>query len=363
MTVAYIWHTRRLEKKRFSEYLEPPTPLILQTIFWGFLGGIAFSFLLSLWSFSLTEGELILIWVATLLLGLWKKRLACFGYAIGLVSVFSLIFQKLNWVSPNNLEFQSLWSLLLNFHHFSWLWVAAMLHFIEWILIRWDGDRGKSPLRTEHQSGQIVDGYRLSKTWPIPLLLLTPGGWLPIPALLSFGQYNVTKTAEQQKRLSSTHTLIFALGMMLLLFISTAFHLSPWLVALFSVLGHEFVYQWGKWHEKRKEPFYVSGEGGLKVLAVLPGSPATTLGLKVGQIIQRINGVRINTPEDLKRVAQDAAFCKLEVLDDQLDRHIMQKALFEDDPRHLGVVGASPYEGKRERRIVKRPKQQALEME
>lgn len=117
------------------------------------------------------------------------------------------------------------------------------------------------------------------------------------------------------------------------------------------LLGHEIVYQLGKWREKQSEPLFVSNERGLKVFAVLPNSPAMAMGVKAGDVIQRLNGDRIYTHKDLEKAVKDAAFCKLEVLDEYLDRHMMQKVLYQDDPKHLGIVGAVPIGKRMEKEI------------
>jgi hypothetical protein len=238
-----------------------------------------------------------------------------------------------------------LWLSLQHVSVSSWLWLVAILHLLEWALIRLDGAYGSQPIQIQHRSGRTVNGFLLKKGWPIPLVILTFSGWIPIPVFLSFATVNLSKPLKQQKRLSSTLTLLYggALCGCLLLATLVGGEVWLWIAAILSIVGHEGIFQWGRWKEKQKEPLFVTDERGLKVLAVLPDSPATAMGVKTGDIVQRLNGVRIRTLEDLEKVTEQAAFCKLEVLDERLDRHIMQKALYENDPRNLGIVAAMPF--------------------
>lgn len=115
-------------------------------------------------------------------------------------------------------------------------------------------------------------------------------------------------------------------------------------MAVLTVLGHEGIYLGTRWVEKQSTPLFVSNHHGVKVLAVLPDSPAEAMGLKAGDVIQRFNGRRIRSMDELTRVAEKATHCKLAVLDENQNQHITQKALFEDDPADLGVIPALPVE-------------------
>jgi hypothetical protein len=231
---------------------------------------------------------------------------------------------------------------LQSFSAESWLWLVALSHLLEWLLIRADGLPGAYPIEMKRDGGRKVSGLLLKKGWPVPLILFSHGAWLPLPVFLGYARVNLSKLPRQQKRLASTLTFLYALCLCGWLAITNVWEGGIWLAAVLAIGGHEALYQWGRRLEKYKEPLFVSDEQGLKVLAVLPGTPAAAIGLKPGDIIQRFNGKNIHTMEELIGAATHASFCKLEVLDEHNDRHIMQKVLYEDDPRHLGVIGATP---------------------
>ncbi|MBA4495331.1 PDZ domain-containing protein [Paenactinomyces guangxiensis] len=338
--IQNLWIVR-LERKRFGRRLEPPVPLILRNWFFGMAAGVALSFLLSAMEWEMDAEELLWVWAVTLLFSAGGVRFSCLSYSAGILTLASLGVQRLG-SSPFPERWDKLWNSLEQFSGTGWLWLIGIVHLLEWALIRVDGDRGVLPIQIKHRTGQWINGFLLKKGWPIPLVILSADSWMPLPVFISFARLNISKPVKQQKRLASTLTCFYGIMLCGLMLAAAKWKGVLWAAAVFAVLGHETIYQWGRWQEKQKEPFFVSDQRGLKVLAVLPGSPAATLGIKSGDVIQRLNGVRVRSMEELEEQTKRAAFCKLEVLDERLDRHMMQKALYEDDPRHLGIVGAIP---------------------
>lgn len=341
MPLFHTYWLARVERKRFGQRLEPPAPLVLRTWALGTAVGVLFSLLLYSLNWKMARDDLIWIWSVTLLLLLLGLRFACLSYSVGILSLASLSaeqFVKVSIPAP----WDKLWISLIQFSEVNWLWMAGLLHLLEWALIRADGAHGVLPIQLRHRSGATVCGFLLQKGWPIPLLAFSDGGWLFFPVFLSFARANASKPVKQQKRLGSTFVFLFGIMLCGLMAFAANREIVLWVAAAFAVAGHESIYQWGRWMEKRKEPLFVSDERGLRVVAVLPDSPAAVMGLKPGYIVQYLNGLRIRTMEDLQKATAKATFCKLEVLDEGLDRHIMQKVLYEEDPRHLGIVGAFP---------------------
>lgn len=349
LCACQILYTRRRERKHFGSYIEKSLPLILRSLVLGISTGIILSLIFSAWNFPFLAEEVLLLWGATLLFMLGGIRFTCISYTVGFLSVAHLLLQLYPVTLPG------MWNeipvALGRFHYSAWLWLVAGLHLVEWLLIRLDGSRGSYPVLMKNASKEVVNGFMLRKAWPIPLLLSTSTGFLPFPMLLSFSRLTLTKPLEQQKRLSSTLHLLLGISLCLLMFCSIYYIPCLWAAAILMLFGHEAIYQLGRWREKQSEPLFVSNERGLKVFAVLPNSPAMAMGVKVGDVIQRLNGERIYTHSDLEKAVKDAAFCKLEVLDEYLDRHMMQKVLYQDDPKHLGIVGAVPVGKRMEREI------------
>lgn len=328
--LGYFWMLGRYEKKRFSSVLEPKIPLMIQTVSFSIIAGFVCSLCLSEIIWDIKTSDLAIVWMLTLLLAMFGLRFACLSYSAGILSLIHL--------SSQQIPFSAKFPLLETVHTFAaadWLWLVGIGHLLEWALIRLDGEEGAYPVKVNQ-----VNGFMLKKGWAIPLLLPNQGGWLPLPIFLSFARINLSGPMKQQKRQTSTFVLLYGIILCLGLYFFEGWESGLWGLALFAVIGHEGIYLGTKWLEKRAKPVFVSNQRGLKVLAVIPNSPADAMGLKTGDVIQRFNGRRIRSLAELTEMADKATYCKLDVLDEYQDHHITQKALYEDDPPHLGVIPA-----------------------
>ncbi|TCW39130.1 PDZ domain-containing protein [Laceyella sacchari] len=321
----------RYERKRFATRLTPPFPLALRAWVMGLLLGAGFS-LCSLWGqWVIRPTDLAWIWACTALLAIMRARWACIAYSAGLVALLQcgVTFAP---VAELPVTWQPYVRSLLEVRVLDWLWIVCLAHLAEWLLIRLDGSQGARPVLVKGKPA-----LQFHRIWPFPLVL----GLAPVPLLLGFGCLNYDKPLEREKRLASTMTLGYTLILAGLITLAEVWPMGVWAAAAFSIAGHEGIAICNRLRVKRLRPYYVSDGNGIKVIAVMPGSPAQQMGIKPGDVVHRVNGKSVPTMAALLQVTEKAAFCKLEVLDEQDDRHIMQKALYEDDPRHLGIIGSS----------------------
>lgn len=342
LPIFFTIYTNLLERKHFGRIVEAPLRSILRTCLYGLLAGFVLSFVLSSFIFSITKEELLLVWIITICFAIFRRRFACIAYSVGFLSVLHLGLPYLH-VTVLPIGLVKWYYVVENFSVLHWLYIVCFAHFLEWLLIRADGSNSSTPVRLDHISGKRVPGYLLAKTWPISFVALTPAGLLPLPIMIGFASKTCSKPLKQKKRLISTLTLLYAGVLSVLLWFATIENGWIWAAAFFALFGHEIMYLWSRFMERRKVPLFVSDEKGLKVLAVLPRTPAAVLGIKTGDIIYRLNGVRIQTAADLEQAVALSSFCKLEVLDEQHDSHFLQRAIYEKDPKHLGIVGAESY--------------------
>jgi hypothetical protein len=341
LPVFFTVYTNLLEKKHVGHILEAPIPVILRTCLYGLIAGLILSFCLAPWSYVINKEEVALVWLVTIFFALFRRRFACLAYAVGFLSLVHLLLPYIH-LTVLPVGAVKWFHVVEHFSVVNWLWIVGITHFVEWFLIRIEGAISSTPVKLDHKSGKPVQGYLLAKVWPISLVLFTPAGWLPLPMMLGFASKNCSKPLRQQKRLVSTLTLLYAITLCASLIVVALQPQFIWFTAVFALFGHEMIYLWARYMEKRSAPLFVSDEKGLKVLAVLPQTPAAILGIKSGDIIHRLNGMRIKTADDLERAVALSSFCKLEVLDEQQDSHYLQRAIYEQDPKHLGIVGAEP---------------------
>ncbi|MFC7439969.1 PDZ domain-containing protein [Laceyella putida] len=326
----------RYERKWFATRLTPPVPLAVRTWMLGGVLGVGLSICLLWGEWQIRTADLGWIWACTCILALVRARWACIAYSAGLV----ILLQGCLTLVPMTgfpLSLQPYVQSLSEVQAVDWLWIVANAHLGEWLLIRLDGSQGAYPVRVKGETSQVTPALRFHKVWPFPLVL----GFMPVPLCLGFGCLNYAKPLEQEQRLASTMTLLYALALAGLTSLAEFWTGGIWVAAGFAIAGHEAIAVWNHLRVKKLSPYYVSDGHGIKVIAVIPHSPAASMGIKPGDVIHRVNGKSVPTMAALLQVTEKAAFCKVEVLDEHEDRHIMQKALYEDDPRHLGIIGAS----------------------
>lgn len=78
---------------------------------------------------------------------------------------------------------------------------------------------------------------------------------------------------------------------------------------------------------------------GVKIVGVLPGSPADKMGLKVGECIRKVNGQAVTNEQELYEAIQiNAAHCRLEVLDRSGEVRLRQHVVYRHDHYRLGLL-------------------------
>jgi S1-C subfamily serine protease len=115
--------------------------------------------------------------------------------------------------------------------------------------------------------------------------------------------------------------------------------LSSIVVATLAVLGRELITLMTMMKDDNL-PFYFSKKNqGLMIIGVIPESPASKMGLQVGEIISKANGLLVRDEKVFYEALQkNRAHCKLEVLDTNGEIRFLQRALYEGDHHELGIL-------------------------
>ncbi|WP_044641269.1 PDZ domain-containing protein [Risungbinella massiliensis] len=330
------WH-------QFGRPLFSPFTRMLRMILISLVSGFVLSLILSSFAFHFEKEEVFGIWLLTLLLATTRTRFADLMYSVGTFGLLHLLVVE--WFSQIPLlkeEYPTILAIFSSFTLSDWLWIAAGVSFCKFFLIRLDGTHFEKLLIHTVEDEQSVNGFSTRALWPLGIVLPIGSGWLPIPIIASYSTYNLSKPSKQNKRLTSTLSLGFALFFLLCTYLSSFYSMFLWITTILAFLGPEAFYQIRKYQEKRRRPLFVSDEKGLKVIAVVPNSPADLLGIKAGDIIHRVNGELVQSEQELRSAVSKTTICKLEILDEQLDSHLLQKVLDEQDEKDLGILGAVP---------------------
>ncbi|MUK89084.1 PDZ domain-containing protein [Ornithinibacillus sp. L9] len=109
-----------------------------------------------------------------------------------------------------------------------------------------------------------------------------------------------------------------------------------------AILGREIINYRHRINDQRNRPFFHQTNDGLKVLSIIPGSPADRLQILVGETITKVNGKRITTEQQFYEALQETgAFFKLDLIDDFGEVRFVQSAIYEGDHHELGLIFTS----------------------
>ncbi|MFS0724513.1 PDZ domain-containing protein [Paenibacillus sp. 1P07SE] len=356
----------QLEQRLFHARLHPWPVETMRSLLWGLAAGLGVSLAAAFIGIQLTSDTVLWVWGTAGVLLLLRVRWLCMAYSIG---VLGLLQGAAGWIDPDSLTpaavriAESLAALDIP----GLLLLAALLHLAEAVLLGRQGPALASPLVLAGKRGRLVGAYRQQGYWPVPLLLVTPaaGGlaaaadsplpWTPLlggslwaegwtmiglPVIIGFTALTRSLLPRQSARDSARQLVAYSL---LLGGVAAGAAWWPPLTvpaALCALLLHEAIALLGAWRESARSPFYVHDGPGLRVLAVVPGSPAAELGIVTGEVLVKVNGTRVRTQAELHEALSrsSAAFCKLEVLNLEGESKFLQRARYAGEHHQLGII-------------------------
>lgn len=300
------------------------------------------------------------LWGASLLAGLLRLRFMAVVYGAGFVALLQWGAGLLNWTGAPDIV-RRLAASLESFDAAGLLLLAGLLMIAEAVLLAWFSRRLSGPVIVDGKRGRPIGGWRLDAVWPVPLLVLVPSadasaaaaalpwtplfgldaGWamLGMPVLIG-SVWRTTSMLPRMKAARTARQLIWAGPAAAAVGAAAAYWelLLPAAAVIVPALR-----ELARFIERRREsegrPLFVHDSGGLRVLAVQPGSSGAQLGIEPGEIVHKVNGVAVRTAEDLYNgLASNPAYCRIELLN--LDGHVRfaQRARYENEHHQLGLV-------------------------
>ncbi|MBO8164345.1 MAG: PDZ domain-containing protein [Brevibacillus sp.] len=353
-----------IERQLFSVRLSAPLVQTIRAVGWGLFGGVLVSLAAALLGVVVQAADIWLTAFLAIILAFFRLRFLCLAYAAGVLTMLHLLALALP--VPEGIPGAGIvWQWVREVEPAPLLALVALLHLAEALLVRVSGGRDASPLFIGGKRGRIIGAYQLQSFWLTPLFLFVPGsapaGWMDafydgwplfapdwssagfglllLPAVTGFSDLTQAMTPRRKVRESSR--LLGLYGIILFMLAYAAVWLPPLLLlaALFAVAGHEGVVWYSRRREQELPPYFVPASNGVKVLAVIPGSPADELGILPGEVIVKVNGIPVREKEQLYPALQaNPAFCKMEVLTHQQEVKFLQCAIYAGHHHQLGVI-------------------------
>ncbi len=320
--VAYLYIQRnaRLEESWLGVLRNPVSTQLADVVLYGMLVGLMASVLIVLIGIAIDYNAILFIWPLALFLMLFNQRYICFSYAGGIVSLVSLLT---GWPK---VDVSSLIALV------------GILHLMESLLIILDGYKDSLPVWIEHRMFKPVGAYLMQKVWPIPLVVLVipeagaslasgggvamPDWWplfkpqnmaqvfalLPIVAVLGYGDIAITQLPNERTRESGFWLGVYSTAILIMAVVSSRVYWVKYVAAVSAPLFHELLIILSKRGQMRGKPAFAVPWRGLRVLEVLPESPAQKMGVQRGDILLRLNGRDINSEDMLHEVLSQCMY-------------------------------------------------------
>ncbi|HHW36040.1 MAG TPA: PDZ domain-containing protein [Bacillales bacterium] len=351
------FHRIKRERKDFNVRIHPFNLEWTELTLFGILAGVCVSAVMIALGAVLPLGFIVITSLLTVLFALtMQPRLLSPAIVLGLSIIISLFLPSLSF---NNLLVSNLIKDVTNGPLLVMAILLSVLIFAEGLLILRKGHARTSPKLLKSKRGKQIGAHEAKKLWMVSVLLLIPGDtltavfeWWPVIQtpfmtfsllVVPFGvgfhqevQASVPKPAIQQ---TGRRVLLLALVVAALTVGAYWLPILAIVAAVVAMVGREYITVRQKMLDDDKVPFFATNEKGMVILDVIPGSPAEKMGLKVGEIIIKVNGNQVRSEKEFYEALQvNRTYCKLEVLDYNGEVRFAQRALYDGEHHELGIL-------------------------
>jgi hypothetical protein len=295
--------------------------------------------------------ETVFVWsmITVILTILFGFTLLSAAYSLGFTYLAFLLFSQFFADVPFFTE--------MTFLNLSLL--VGLFLFIEAVFISKVKGNATFPQLGRSRRGLWVGEHRLKRIAAVPFFVLVPGGAIiPFadywPALSIGGEtyglllvpfvigFDHLVKGRLPKEASQKIAQVVGILAVVVLAIGIAGLWIPWLslvAVLSAIFGRAYISYRFRSGENKRLPFFSPSNDGLKVLAVIPGTPAAKLDIRAGETVVKVNGKKINAIDEFYKALQtDRANFKLTVLDEEKEMRIVQGSIYEDDHYQLGLL-------------------------
>ncbi|MEH6992674.1 PDZ domain-containing protein [Neobacillus drentensis] len=323
----------------------------------GLILGLVLTIVTLMAGLTIPFAAILLIAFFTILWSLTTNiRLMSPVYTVGATFFAITLITEYEWTIP---LFNDTFQVLEEKVYPSLVILMALLLISEGILITKNAGKGTSPKLVKSKRGQNVGAHEVKRFWLLPMFLLIPGealtlpiDWWPVfnigaesyslilvPFAIGFNQQIQGMLPKQSIQLQGRRVTTLGILILILSVIGYWYPLISIGVAALAIISRELISLMQRLKDDNL-PFYFSKKNnGLMIIGIIPESPADKMGLQVGEIISKINGVKILDEQVFYEALQkNRAHCKLEVLDINGEVRFVQRALYEGDHYELGIL-------------------------
>ncbi|MEH7355289.1 PDZ domain-containing protein [Neobacillus drentensis] len=323
----------------------------------GLLIGLILSIIVVATGITVPFAVILLIAGFTLLWSLTTNiRLMSPAYTVGASFFTIILIAENNWSIP---LFSEAFNSISDKVYPSVVVVLGLLLIAEGILIFKNGSRRTSPKITRSKRGQSVGAHEGKRLWMVPLFLLVPGDvlqssfdWWPVfhlgakeyslilvPFAIGFHQQIKGMLPVEAIRLHGRRVIVLGALITLISVAGYWYPLTSIVVAALAIIGRESLALMANLKDDSLPPYFSKKNQGVMIIGIIPDSASSKMGLQVGEIITKANGVLVRDENTFYEALQkNRAHCKLEVLDTKGEIRFVQRALYEGDHHELGIL-------------------------
>lgn len=287
-------------------------------ILYGMIAGLMASMLLIFSGVTLNYKLVYFIWLPVVLITLVSQRYSIIVYGAAIIGLIEIIS---GWPGINPAAL---------------LVMTGVFHMMQGFLVSIDGARDRVPVVVKEfdingkKAKRSVDqlkaagAYFVSRLWPIPMVVwMLPNAytlqsipmempaWMqlfgggiegvpvlfPIVAALGYKDLSLTGTPKKRAKSWGIKMLIYGASVYIMGFVSS---LIPGLMLpsiILTAAAYTAILYYMNIDKNSKQPVYLPPWRGLKVLEVVPESPADKMGIEIGDILYRMNSRDVNSIE------------------------------------------------------------------
>ena len=285
-----------------------------------------------------------------------KMRWLAPVYTVGLAFFATLFFLSKEWAFPLVESGTPDWNINLLPP------MAVLLGLIviaEGIFISKNGIKGTSPKVIISKRGLRAGIHEVSRVWMLPVFLLIPGdaisapfSWWPVFSIgsetysilvvpFAIGFYQQIYSALPAVVLKQFGKKVINLGIILTVLSVVGYWvpLASIVVVALAIIARELLSMRLRLKEENSPLYFSRKQKGVMILGVIPDTPAEKMGLGIGEVITKANGIHVNSEDSFYDALEiNRAHCKLEVVDVNDQIRYVQRALYEGDPYKLGIL-------------------------
>lgn len=237
--------------------------------------------------------------------------------------------------------------------------IAGLLLIVEGLLIRRHTAHYTSPYFVQTNRGLRAAVFKSKRLWLLPIVFLVPGEWIsayvpywpqftlgnvafsfiPVPIVIGFS--HIGRSIHPELSLPKIGLSVIWTGIIVGIVGVLAFWIPilGWaalqigLICRIGISVHSTIREYSKGFMAAPMP------SGVVIAGVLPHSPAEKMGLKSGECIKSVNGIRVNNEKELYDAIQiNAAHCRLQVIDRGGEVRLTQQVIYRHDHHRLGLL-------------------------